>query len=318
MTSIKLEGWRSTPVGPNLREYLGWAEADSGKPLTEEGALKFEGDLITLFETHKAEHFDQFLDIAEELVLMRLPFAAITWFNANAHLPWQTIPRALLHQGSAAMLAENFKLAEEVFRKCQALAPMETASYVNLAQILYREHRDEEALQWCRTGLEVDPNNEVLWEIFAAIIRHSSASDEECGRKILTEAKERSSWAGTSLAAMYIEQNDHLYRAQLLEELYAKGLRDQKFLIELTAALGVAQQYEKIPPIVWQTQKISDGEPLAWQLAAHAGQAELGQEHTSQALKWFEMALRSNSIPPSAAQELMTLCEEIRNSAPQG
>jgi tetratricopeptide (TPR) repeat protein len=315
---LQLISWQHTPVGPELREFLGWPEPDAmPSPLTEEDANRFSNDLMNLFEQHKAQSFEQFLDIAEELVLMRLPAAALHWFDCNGHLPWQTFPRALLHHGSAAMMANQFNKAEDAFRKCQALAPSEIASYVNLAQILYREHRDEEAKQWCEAGLGVDPNNETLWEILGGMLRHQSATDQDCGRQLLAEAEQRQSWAGTSLAALYIDSNDHLYRAQLLEDLYSKGLRDNRFLIELTAALGVAQQYEKIPALVWQAQKLTDDATLPWQLAAHAGQAELGQEHTAQALHWFEMALRSTGVPRAAASELEALCDEIRSGANQ-
>lgn len=314
MTSGNVSAWFDFPMGPALRRYLGIDENDyqgaSALPPSPETSENFQRFLMDLFPSQPPVSKDEFIDLLEELTHMKLTGATLHLAQLfRDEFPVDEDFRAQLAAGSAAMLEQELDEAEAFFRRAQMIEPAETAPYVNMAQIFFAQHRDKDALEWAESGLKTDPNQFRLWEIIGSI--HMDSDQTSAGEKILTLAKSIQSFAGRSLAAELMAPGDSLMKAQLLEDLFHEGKRDPDFLEEYTAALGLAQQYEKIPTVIWQAERLGQ-QKLPWQVYAHGVQAFLAMNKEADALHLFAKMNEDQSTPDQIKQELQALYEQVK------
>jgi tetratricopeptide (TPR) repeat protein len=253
----------------------------------------------------------ELVNLMEELTQMRMGAHTLWLHERNQIYDLSNNFRGLLALGSAAMLENELAIAEGALKRAQSVVPDEVAPYVNLAQIFFSQQRDGEALKWALAGLDADPNNFRLWESIALVFQAENA--DEAGGRLRALAEQRGSWAGLSLSALLIDPDDKLLRAQLLEGLYDSGLRDVGFLVEYTAALGAAGQYDRIPAIVWSAQ-MELGDDLGWRLFAHGAQAHIAQDQYSRAQQLLDRALIDPQLPDSARNQLNALRDECISS----
>jgi len=305
--------WHDFPMGPSLRAYLGIKDRDyrGYKQQAEAREKEFELFFRQCLETKKIKDQSELLSILEELVGMRFPKLALFAQQLHPEHGALTEFRGLLALGAAAMLLGDLDQAEEWLLQAQGMAPDELAPYTNLAQIYFHSHRDEESWQCLETALSLEANSRQVWELIARVkqaLHPATAANE-----VRQLARDHASWAGSSLAAIMSDENDPLLRAQWLEEFHSQGLQDPEFLIEYTAALGIALQYEKIPPIVWQAKgQLDKGKSLPWQLYAHAAQAQIATENHEEARKLLDLALVEGT---SLTDEVRRQLEELKTEA---
>lgn len=304
-----LDHWGDYPMGPTVRRYLG-IEDQQYRGATQPGNQRdedFEAFMSQFIQRNPIESPNMAVDMVEEFCGMGQPYLALVVASVFDDEILDQEFRWHFALGNAAHMAGDYELAENYWMDAHRCVPEEPAPYVNLAELLFHQQRDEDALRWALEGLNIDTNNYRLWETIAAIQQEKYGN--LVGEKIQELATARGSWAGISLAAMLIAPEDQLLRAQRLQELYDSGQRDGSFLVEFTAALGVALQYEKIPPIIWLAEK--DGKnPLPWQLYAHGGQAQLALDEKKGAKIWIDKALQSPDLPDHARPELEELSKE--------
>ncbi len=100
-----------------------------------------------------------------------------------------------------------------------------------------------------------------------------------------------------------IDPNDRLLKAQLLGDAFNAGARDDEFLVEYTAALGLAEQFEKIPQVLWRLENM-EKKTLHWKLFAHGAQAFLAMNQQEQASDLIKKAARSPHIPAKIIEDL--------------
>lgn len=312
MAFTSTDEFRNFPVGPSLRRHLGLPSASEDISPSADDWRRFETHLVKTLSASSFKESDDIATVIEELVMMKLPLAALSFAESADSTSLRQDFRCALGIGSAAMMAGEFVIAEEYLRLAQTIVPEEIAPYTNMCELLYRTERDEDCLAWAINALRVDPNSHRVWELIGAL--YMQLDEPSVGERLRKLADEVNSWAGRSLAAQYQSENDPALRAEALEDLYHQGLRDELFLIELTAALGVSVQYEKIPPIVWDAEKLSAQKGLSWQLYAHAAQAYLAMENLTMARSSLEKALKQDIPNEGAVSELRELLKEVDES----
>jgi hypothetical protein len=325
--STDITKWYGYPMGPVLRSYLGvtadvyqgHADLDgaplaSGRP-EDAVAEDFGRFLEGFFKTQKVDDESGLIDLLDELVAMDQPQAAITLFDSNRELWSGEDFRGQLAIGISAMLIGDLEMAATHFRAAQAIMPKEPAPYVNLVQILRFEERAEEAMTWCMAGIDADPNNLKLWDLYAVLCRDQS--EEFFGERVLETARRRASWAGLALAADIIKTADPFYKLSLLDPIYHQGERDTQFLVELTAAMGVAGEYARIPQVVWEAERMASHN-IPWQLYAHAAQAQLALGKAPECFQLFAKARRDKSLSYEATAALAELESEAREAVASG
>ncbi len=311
MTQGRLDLWTHYPMGPQLRQFLGVDEGSytgDQSPRPDEKAVAAFRDFLAE-EIVRKPLTDQalFVDLMEELTSMGLASVVVQLADANAHLSIDTDFRACLALGSSLMMESELDEARLLMTQAQALAPMELAPHVNLASIAFAQERDSDAMQAIDSGLTIDPNNFRLWELVASIYLHEDAAT--AGERVRHKAGTINSFAGLSLAAEIIDPNDRLLKAQLLEDAFNAGARDDDFLIEYTAALGLAQQFEKIPQLVYRIEHIEKTK-IHWKLYAHAAQAFLAMNKEAEAATLIQKASRSPDMPANVLQDLQQVYDE--------
>lgn len=303
------------PMGPKLRSWLGISESDYLGATNEHPSAQqveaFQERLMSQMEDVQITSGDALCDLLEELVGMNMPLLAIKLVDSYPTVFLADDFRSNLHLGNACMLVSEFARAEECFRTAQKLVPEEPAPYVNLVQIYCQDRHMDTALSWALAGLDADPNFFRLWELLAWIYQQQDFSTAK--DRINAEAKARNSWAGTSLAVDLAssgdEEPDPRAKMIALEPFYNAGERDYDFLVEYTAALGLAGLYEKIPAILWQVERQAS-KGLPWQLYFHVIQAYLGLSRDDQALEVIEKVSKMDGIPPQAREQLEMLTKE--------
>jgi hypothetical protein len=117
-----------------------------------------------------------------------------------------------------------------------------------------------------------------------------------------------------SLACDLQNSEDPLTKLAALERFWNEGCRDDDFLIEFTAVLGMSGQYDRIPAIVWQAEKASNQE-LKWQLILHLAQAYMGLGRDEEALQALDKLNKIKLLPPQARQAVQAMTDEIKASA---
>lgn len=316
MTQASAE-WSFYPMGPVTREYLGIADKEyrghNRRPTPEEDRA-FQAFLADELTRRPPFNMEECVGLLEELAGMRMGALALKLGQECRHLPIEEDFRALLALGSASMIEGEWEEAAELLKAAQTKEPAEPAPYNNLAEIFFRTRRNEEAKEWIVKALRLSPNLPRLWEMMAMTLLDEDKAS--AGDKLLNLAREVKSFGGLSIAAEVIAPEDPLLKAQWLEERYVDGERSNPFLIEYTAALGVAGQFQKIPPIVREAEKYGKEKPH-WQLFAHAAQAHFALAETDAAAPFVAKVKASKGVPPQVVQELETVYEqESGNSAP--
>jgi len=294
----------SYPMGPSVRRWLGIEGAAYQGHSTPPSASGDEA-LAHFLEQHaKAEPVgsrDVLVDLLEELVAMGMAPQAIHLRELYSEIPLGDNFRATLALGSAAMIEAEFEEAIELLLRANLISPEEGAPYLNLAEIYYATHRDAEALSWALEGLKIMPNRGRLWELVASI--HMTEDAPTAGHNVRDLALNFDSYIGLSLACEILSPNDHALKAQAFDRLYLQGLREDSFLVEYTATLGLTRQFERVPPIVWQAEKLQK-EPISWQLYTHAAQAYLSLEQLEQAASIVSRLEKRGDCPAEVLQEL--------------
>ena len=291
-SSVSLSAY---PMGPTLRAWLKIAESgyrgyENASPSGEHVAL-FTDALLDSFENSVPDDDSHLVTLLEELVGMNMPLLAIKLVDAYPQLFPQEDFRAQLHLGNASMLVGDLARAEDAFIKAQSLVPAEPAPYINLAQIYCHDGLHQQARDWCLAGLDAEPDNTRLWELLAWTEQNapanSSNSPTAVARELARIAKEKNSWAGMSLACDLENPEDVIAKLAALETFWNEGFRGHDYLIEYTAVLGMAGQYDRIPGIIWTAEReLTNG--LPWQLILHLAQAHLGLGRDEDALASLE------------------------------
>ena len=309
--SFSIEPWVAYPIGPQLRRFLGISPSeyrgDHAPAPTDEQSAAFRSFLSQVFAQQAPQDQGEFVDLLEELTAMGLSSAAVELADLSPQFAIDGEFRACLALGSALMMESELDEALLLLTQAQALVPAESAPYVNLAAIYFSLNRDEEAQHWIERGLQIDVNQFRLWEILASIYLHENR--EEAGQKLQAKADRLHSYAGLSLAADLIDPNDRLLKAQYLGDAFNAGARDDDFLIEYTAALGLAQQFEKIPQLVWQMEHI-EKKSVHWKLYAHAAQAYLALNKEAEAAVLIQRVAQSRDVPSNVLQDLQQIYDE--------
>lgn len=309
---IDVNTWSDYPMGPTLMAYLGIRDqqyqGDKAPRPDDHRAQEFCGELIKQFQSEPIDTFDEWVNILEELTAMGLGKASIFLAEEDFREPAKDDFRSMLAIGCSYMLEGDHENACSFLENAQAIEPAETSSYVNIARIHYSLESDEKALTWAYAGLDVDPNNGSLWEVIASI--YLTRDKEAAGQQLREEAEKRNSFMGLSLAADIISPDDTMLKAEWLELLCDTPAEDNpQFFIEYTAALGMARQYEKIPPMVLKAQRMKKAE-VPWQLHAHALQAHIAMENLDTAKSTYETLKKSKDIP---TESLAALEHEIKD-----
>ncbi|WP_141731457.1 tetratricopeptide repeat protein [Oligoflexus tunisiensis] len=311
MSDARLEHWHHYPMGPQLRQYLGISAGEytgdrSSRP-DEKTMAAFQDFLMQVVREKPVANQELYVDLIEELTSMGLPLVAVAITEQYPQFTIDTDFRACLALGSSLMMLGELDEAIVVMNQAKALAPQELAPYVNLASIAFSQEKDADALELIDSGLGIDPDNFRLWELIASIYLHEDRVT--AGDRLRAKATEVNSYAGLSLAAEVIDPNDRLLKAELLEEAFNAGARDDDFLIEYTAALGLAQQFEKIPQLVYRLEHI-EKKKVHWKLYAHAAQAFLALNKEAEAATLISKASRSPDIPANVLQDLQSVYDE--------
>ncbi len=249
--------------------------------------------------------------LLDELVTMALPYTALELVRKFPTVKDSTSFSTQLAMGVAAMMAEDLTEAESAFRRAQELIPEEPAPYVNLGQIFIRTSRPRDAEIWIMAGIEAQANHHALWELLYQLLLETKG--DYAPEEVLAIAQDKSSWAGTSLATSLMTTGDRHLKASHLEKFFHLGERDPLFLIELTGAYGIAQEFEKIPPILWQAEKLST-KTLPWQLHAHGAQAEIALGAYDKALVHVKKARKDKFLSDAGTLALEELEVEIQQA----
>jgi len=306
-----LARWATYPMGPKLRDYLGIGATEyrGGEASTTgvENSAELTDFLRTYHPTAKVLPPDAVVDLMDELVSMDLARAVLDLADHYPETSTASDFRAQLSLAVAAMLTGDLANSEARFRTAQELLPEEPAPYVNLAQIMLTQNRLAEAELWTLAGLDAEPNNLNLWDLIAVILRE--VHGEYMPDRLMALADKRCAWAGLSLAANLTTTGDRYLKATLLERLYSQGERDPQFLVELTGAHGVAGDFGKIPPLVWQAERLAT-KGVPWQLHIHCAQAQLALNEAQAALSQLAKAKTDASMPPEARAAVSELEEE--------
>ncbi len=311
---FKLSDWYDFPMGPWTRAYLGISDeiyrGDSMPAATPERVAAFGGFLVDFFQDHKPDSQAQFVDLLEEWTSMGQSGAVVQLAEKYSEFPIDGDFRACLALGSSLMLESELDEAATLLRQAQGLEPNELAPYVNLTSIYFAMEQDQEALKWADRALAIDHTNPRIWEIVASIYMYEDRAT--AGERVRVKAEAINSYAGLSLAAELIDPTDRLLKAQLLGDAFNAGARDDEFLIEYTAALGLAQQFEKIPQILWRLENM-EKKTLHWKLYSHGAQAFLAMNQTEQADQLIKKAARSPHIPAKIIEDLQRIYDSEVN-----
>jgi tetratricopeptide (TPR) repeat protein len=307
---------QSYPMGPKVRAFFAISDDNyrgETDPLYDETYRKQFADYFLSVAGVKSDlSLEALTDLIDELTSMDLPEVVIGLVGQRPELLVHRDFRCQLGIGVAAMLTENYDLSEDALRSAQEMLPAEPAPYINIVQILFAQSRLDEALVWCESGLEAEPNNHSLWELMTRL--REVTDGEAFPDMIMRLATRFNSWAGLSLAASLSTSGDRYLKVNLLEKLYTQGERSDQFLIEYTAALGVAGDMERIPQIIWLEETSKREAMLSWQLYLHAAQAYLAMDKFEEALTYIEKSEKQKYIPDEARAAI----DELRIESHQG
>lgn len=300
-----MSNWHDYPMGPTLRRYLeipaSEYRGDQNETPNEDLGSQFQAWLLEYLPLNKPASPSETTDLLEELTSMGMSRASIELFKLYPFDSAQNDYRTMTYLGSSHMMEAELEQAQEYFAKAQELEPGEISPYINMAMIHYSLSLDDDAALWARAGLQVEPNHQKLWEIIASV--YLTKDKFTAGQKVQDIASEFNSYAGFSLAAELLNQGDFLLKAQLLEKPFESGVRDEDYLIEYSAALGLAQQFEKIPGILWQLEQL-EGKKASWKFLVHVAQAFFALEQESEAKEIIARLEKNPETPQSIVSDL--------------
>ena len=303
------------PMGPNVRGWLNVSpeayRGDQNTSPTAEAVANFIDVVLEQLETTSPKNREHLVDLLEELVGMNMPLLAIKLTDAYPLLFPKDDFRAQLNLGNAAMLISDLARAEDAFVVAQQLVPEESAPYINLAQIYSHDGMAAKAREWCLAGLDTDQDNTRLWELLAYMEQQTCGDTLEGAKRLAILAKERNSWAGLSLSCDLINPEDVLTKLSALEPFWNEGSRGLEYLIEFTAVLGMAGQYDKIPSIIWAVEKEATN-GLPWQLILHLAQAYLGLGRDEDALLALDKLNNIGDLPDAARDAAQSIRSEAK------
>ncbi len=309
--------FRSFPMGPSLRQYLGIKSEYRGDlvaKVNDEAAVRFAQALIEYAADHPVTDGAALVNLLEELVTMDMPGAALALHEAHPDIFPVNDFRAQFHLGNAAMLAGSLVIAEHAFTEAQKLVPAETAPYVNMAQILIHDQRFDEAQHWIEAGLAVDANHCGLWEILAWVFQQQEIPDHP--KSLEKMARERNSWAGLSLVADLVAPEEPERKLMFLEGIYNEGDPSEEFLVEYTAVLGQCGLYDRIAPVIWRAKAALASKPFSWKLQLHLVQSQIATEQLEEARESVNTLLNAKGVPASVIDTVVpALLAEIEESA---
>jgi tetratricopeptide (TPR) repeat protein len=303
--------WQHYPMGPEVQKWLGFAPlAANVDPELRAAAEQQKPGFIEFVLNYAADHplaeMAQLTRLLDELLAMDLPAIAVKIAQLNPEACNHNDLQFLLAHGAAAMLCEEFALAEACFRRAQALAPLEPAPYINAIQIMQAEERWDEAWQWCMACIEVEPNHFPLWQLLA---RSIEKREGDLKSEISTLAQRFNSWAGMSLAADLTASETPSLKVDYLKTFYEAGEASAPFLVEYTGALGAADLYEGIPAIVWRAKKLLGATSLPWKLLLHGAQAQLALGNEAAFREAAAILQKRKDLPPAVHQYLQELVQ---------
>ncbi|SMF79228.1 hypothetical protein [Pseudobacteriovorax antillogorgiicola] len=299
-----MQQWFQFPMGPTTRKYIGISDQQykgDSEGHREADAAGFQSDLLAFIPDRRPDTILDHVDLIEELTNMGMSQAAVSLYESHSFPEATENFRAMLAIGSAYMMESDLEQAELALRKAQELEPSESSPYVNLASLFYAQHKDQDALVWAKAGLSAEPNHHRLWETIASVF--ISSDQPSAGEKVRDLAEEHNSYAGLSLAAHLIAPDDPLFKAQLLELPFESGIRDEEYLVEYTAALGLAQQFEKIPNIMWQLERV-EGKKASWKIKSHVAQAFFALDQEDEAKEIIGQLEKNSDTPQGILQDL--------------
>lgn len=306
---------QSYPLGPNLRVWLGINEQDyrgyEKGQVNEQEKQEVISYIVNYAKTNKFANSDSLVEIVDELVAMGLPTAALVLVDCN-HKVWDKNDfRGSLSEGIASMLIQDLDRAEESFIRAQRLIPEEPAPYINLIKIMLYTDRSKDARLWCETGIEAEPNNHTLWELYYEILKGISPENLELEFK--EKITEHNSWSGASLLATISHPDSHEKRLSVLSGFYEEGERSEPFLIEYTGALGAAGEFEKIPQIIWMA-KSSTSQTISWKLEIHEAQAYLAMGKTDRFIEIANHIANRKDLPDDVSEQIRELIAEEKST----
>lgn len=324
--------WHQYPMGPKLRKYLKVSEEDYKGSLehtpTDAEKSNFAVFLGSYIDRTPLESPELLEDLLDETVSMDLPLVTLK-LSEKYQEKWPSSSfRALNAEGIAGMLAGELDFAAEAFAKAQVTHPEEPGPYVNLAKIYLHSNELESAIEWIKSGLNVEPNNTNLWELaYAVEEQREDAHEDHTYNEIDKLSNTYHSWMGASLAAQIAPTGNAELSAAKLAPFYQQGERDSEFLVEYTGALGAAGDFKKILTIIWDKESRSGGSlpanksGLHWKLLLHKGQALFSLQRDEEGLVILNQLIENPNLPPGAKEPLLGMIQEVKNemaSRPEG
>ncbi|MFK7825533.1 MAG: hypothetical protein AB8G05_15390 [Oligoflexales bacterium] len=313
MNPSEKNSWNHYPMGPKLRQWLGISKSEYSGFKTDVVVAELKTDfvdyLLAYMKDHQVTDEKSMVDLMDELLGMDLSILVLKLVDLNLQQWSRRDFRGLYIEGLAAMYCGELSRAELCFFDAHKLHPSEPAPYVNVVQIMHHDKRWEESVAWIKAGLKACPNHFPLWELFYTYL---SEAEQDHVAELWARADDLHSWAGKSLVADLDEQSNQQSKASYLEPFYQSGEREATFLVEYTGALGVAGDYDRIPPIVWEAEKSFSNIP--WKLKAHAAQAHLAMDQKEAFRRQADSLLADREFPSQHRQELKDLIKESLES----
>lgn len=299
--------WQDYPMGPKLRDFL---QAGPGHP----DSKAFEPEIKNAFGAQflaqsKALRPDeeQLTDLLDELLTMDMPHYVLKAIDQHPDIWLRASFRGANIEGIASLLVAELERAKECFYLAQEIMPLEPGPYVNLSQIFQHEGLWEESYEWLKAGLEVDKNHFPSWELVAKYFHQVSAEPLSALREL---AEKLDSWVGFSLLLELDPVRDAIKKVEIFSRYYQKGLRSDEFLIDYTAALGMAGDYTKIGPVAWELEQVMQ-KPVPWKLRIHELQAILAMGEKEAFIKEAKAKIVQKIFPGRIEEELKAMIDEV-------
>ncbi len=294
---------------PHLKKFLG---EEALQKISEMEALE-----NLFYHQLEEDAFHEGVDLsalAQELILLDLPnlVLALGRYLGN-DFPEDNFS-LLFSMGNAALLLNEFSIAEMYLFKAHTLQPKEVAPIYNLALIYLKENNFLKACEWARQGLNLEINHFGLWEVYCVGLQE--LENENAIKKLLELAHDKSSWVGLSLVSELEDPNDALLKLQRLEKLYQPDMQDEPYLLELTGLMGMNGQNENLLKTIWNAKHLG-GLKDSWKLSMHEIQAHLAMEQFDVAEKKAKITQTIPGLSSDAKKQIEELMSGIEQQNPQ-
>ncbi len=282
-----------------------------------EGESAYEGlgeEIASRLSTVRELNCEDFASFLEELLGLDFPEQGLVFFSEKQGIvsDWDKDFRILLAAGNLAMLSGKLPLARDLMMTALKTEPLEIAPYANLAEIYLQQNEPEKALKMALDGIQLEKNHKPFWFFmrrYAAKVEGEDLADEW----VLAQGQKIGSWVGVALSSYHLYQEEVEKRSSLLFELFSEGERSPDFICELSAALGLAQEYDKIEMVTWGFKQNQDAKtPVPWQIEAHHAQALVALNRPLEALPLLREVLAKDDLPAEARHTLSELVREAQ------